>query len=63
MLYKGNVFCFDQILINLVRTFAVHRKKRFVPAFLRSILITYYFDNLESGKRNYYFAKKVMNKS
>ena len=63
VLYKWNAFCFGQILFNLVRTFAVHRKKRFVPAFLRSILITYYFDNLESGKRNYCFGKKVRNKS
>ena len=63
VLYKWNVFCFGQILFNLVRTFAVHRKKRFVPAFLRSILITYYVDNLESGKRNYCFGKKVWNKS
>ena len=47
-------FRFGQILFN---------QKRFVPGFLRSILITYYFDNLESGKRNYCFGKKVRNKS
>ena len=39
--------------------FAAYREKSFVPGFfLRSLLITDLFDNLESGKRNYCFGKK-----
>ena len=37
--------------------FAAHDEKSFVPAFVRSLLITY-FDNLELGKRNYCFEKR-----
>ena len=50
-------FCFGQILFNLVHTFAVHCKRSFVLAFLRSILITYYFDNPASGKKLLFWKK------
>ena len=65
MLYKGNVFCFDQILINLVRTFEEHREKAFNSPFFLKVdtdHLLFIFDNLESGKRNYCFGKKVWNK-
>ena len=35
--------------------FVAYNEKSFVPAFLRSLLITY----LESGKRNYCFEKSL----
>ena len=63
MLYKGNVFCFDQILINLVRTFEVHREKAFnCSCFLKvdTDHLLFIFDNVESAKRNYCFGKKVI---
>ena len=44
------------ILSNLAQTFALNREKTFVPAFLRSVLITDLFDNL-------LFWKKVWKKS
>ena len=36
----------------------MYHEKSFVPSFLRCLLITDLFDNLESGKRNYCFGKK-----
>ena len=43
VLYESHFFCFDQILLNLAHTstFATHHEKSFVPAFLRSLVITY----------------------
>ena len=40
MLHKWVFYRFGQILFNLTRTFAVHRKKGFVAAFLRSVCVT-----------------------
>ena len=59
VLYEWNVFRFGQILFNFARMFAAyHEKKTLFLRFLRSLLITNLFDNLESGKRNYCFGKK-----
>ena len=66
VLYKWNVFCFGQILFNLVRTFEVHREKAFnCPCFSKVNIdhLLSIFDNVESGKRNYCFGKKGWNKS
>ena len=41
------VFCFGQILFDLARLFAAHHERSFVPAFLRSLLITF----LKSGNK------------
>ena len=43
VLHESHFFCFDQILLNLAHTstFAAHHEKSFVPAFLRSLVITY----------------------
>ena len=52
-----NFFHFGHILFNPARTFAVHHEKSFVPAFLRSLLITL-------RKRNCCFGRsleKVLN--
>lgn len=46
-------FRFHQILFNLALMFAVHYKKNFV------LFITYYFDNLQFGKRNYCLEKNM----
>jgi len=60
--YFINVFLrFCQISFNLARAFAVHRKETFVPALLK-VYIDNLFDNLESGKRNYYFEKNSLEK-
>ena len=40
------------ILSNLAQTFALNREKTFVPAFLRSVLITDLFDNLLFWKKS-----------
>ena len=48
------VFGFGQILFDLARLFAAHHERSFVPAFLRSLLITF----LKSGKINYCFGRK-----
>ena len=66
VLYKWNVFCFGQILFNLVRTFEEHREKAFNSPFFLKVdtdHLLFIFDNLESGKRNYCFGKKVWNNS
>ena len=44
-------------MFSLARTFAVHQEKSLVTAFLK-VSIDHLFDNLESGKRNYWFEKK-----
>ena len=57
MLYKGFFFVFGKIVFHLARTFAAHHEKSLVPAFFK-VSIDHLFDNLESGKRNYWFGKK-----
>ena len=49
---------FGLISYNLARTFAVHHEESFVPVFCK-VYIDYLFDNLQSGKRNCSFEKKV----
>ena len=52
-------FRFGQILFNLAGMFAVHHEKSFVPAYFKVSITDHLFDNLNSGKRNYCFGKKV----
>ena len=56
-------FTFGQILFNLARMFAAQQEKRFVPCVFFKVSTDHLFDNLESGKRNYCFGKKVGKKS
>ena len=56
--FIGVFLRFGQISFNLARAFAMHRKESFVPALLK-VYIDNLFVNLESGKRNYCFGKKV----
>ena len=43
--------------------FAAQQEKRFVPCVFFKVSTDHLFDNLESGKRNYCFGKKVCKKS
>ena len=47
--------------ISPVRLQCVHREKSYVTAFFK-VCIDHLFDNLESGKRNYCFGKKSLEK-
>ena len=49
---------FGQILFNLVRMFAAHHEKRFVPASFK-VSIDHLVDNLECGKKKLLFWKNV----
>ena len=60
VLYKWNLFCFGQILLNLACTFSAHHEKSFVPESFK-VSIDHVFDYLESGKRKYCFVKKSGN--
>ena len=57
-------YIFGQILFNPPPppppTFAAHLQKKtlFLPLLSFKVSVSYLFDNLESGKRNYCFAKK-----
>ena len=56
-------YIFGQVLFNHPPpppTFAAHLKKKtlFLPLLRFEVSVSYLFDNLESGKRNYCFAKK-----
>ena len=55
--FISDFFALWSNLIQSRRAFAVHREKRFVPAFLK-IRIDHLFHNLESGKRDNCFGKR-----
>ena len=62
MLYKWNWFCFWSNLIQpppppTPLYLQPILKKKLFPAFFK-VSVSYLFDNLEPGKRNYWFAKK-----
>ena len=60
--YNKCFFGFRQILFNLTHRSAEHREKSFVPAFFK-VSFDHVFDNLESGKKELLFWKKVWKKS
>ena len=51
-------FCFGQILFKLAHMFPAHHEKKLCCCVFK-VSVDHLFDNLESGKKNYCFGKRL----